>query len=319
MSKLNHITGIKNLTRKQIEFILALANKLEPIYQGKSTLEPLRKKTLATFFYEPSTRTRLSFESAALRLGGTYISMADAMKHSSAWKGETVEDTIRTIENYADVIAIRHFEAGTAEKASAISAVPIINAGDGPNEHPTQTLLDLLTIQKERGTLDGLKVTMVGDLKHTRSTNSLTLGLSNFDVEFNFVSPPDFKTSDWIMDVVKQRGRRYTQTEDLQAAVIDADVVYVCRIQKERLENPDDFNKISGVYRLNRAMLEKAKQKVVTVMHHLPRVLELAEDVDDYPGAAYFRQTYNGMLVRGALMTMLLDRVPEEFGLDRDF
>ena len=318
MSKLKHITGIKNLTRQQIEFILDLANKLEPIFKGESDLAPLRKKTLATFFYEPSTRTRLSFESAALRLGGSYISMADAKKDSSAWKGETVADTIRTIENYADVIAIRHFEAGTAEAAAAISKSPVINAGDGPNEHPTQTLLDLLTIKKERGTLDGLKVTMVGDLKHTRSTNSLTLGLSNFDVDFTFVSPPDFKSSDWILNIVKERGRRYTQTEDLPSAVVDADVVYVCRIQKERLENPDDYKKIEGVYCLKRAMLEKAKQ-VVTVMHHLPRVGELSEDVDDYPGAAYFRQTYNGMLVRGALMTMLLDRIPEEFGLNADF
>ena len=318
MSKLEHITGIKNLTRKQIEFILDLAEKLEPIYAGKLDLEPLRKKTLATFFYEPSTRTRLSFESAILGLGGNYISMADAKATSSVWKGETLADTIRTIENYADVIAIRHFEAGAAEAAAALSQKPVINAGDGPNEHPTQTLLDLLTIRKERGTLDGLKVTLVGDLKHTRSTNSLTLGLSNFDVEFTFVSPPGFKTSDWILDFVKQHGRRYRQTEDLPSSVIEADVVYVCRIQKERLKDPDDYKKIEGVYCLNRAMLEKAGQ-VVTVLHHLPRVNELAEDVDAYPGAAYFRQTYNGMLIRGALMTMLLDRIPGEFGLKAEF
>lgn len=318
MSKLKHITGVKNLTRTQIEFILELAEKLEPIYRGELDLEPLRKKTLATFFYEPSTRTRLSFESAILGLGGNYISMADAQKHSSVWKGETVADTIRTIENYADVIALRHFQAGTAEAAAAVSSKPIINSGDGPNEHPTQTLLDLLTIKKERGTLDGLKVTMVGDLKHTRSTNSLTLGLSNFDVEFTFVSPAGFKTSDWILDIVRQRGRKFTQTEELPSAVVDADVLYVCRIQKERLENPDDYKKIEGVYCVNRAMLEKAK-KIVTVMHHLPRVNELAEDVDTYPGAAYFRQTYNGMLIRGALMTMLLDKIPHEFGMNPDF
>lgn len=307
------ITGIKNLSKEDINYILDLAEKLEPIIQGKSQLRPLKDKVLCTFFYEPSTRTRLSFESAMNKLGGTCISMADAQKTSSVWKGETLEDTIRTIENYCDVIALRHFEAGAAERAASISRVPVINAGDGPNEHPTQTLLDMLTIRRECGKLEGLKVVMCGDLKHTRSTNSLTLGLSNYGVDFTFVQPKGFETSQWILDLVKERGCSYTQTEDLQSALMGADVVYMCRIQKERFP-ADEFELINGKYCLTRDMLEKSP-KVAAVLHHLPRVNELDTSVDKYPGCAYFKQTYNGVLIRAALMTMLLDKVPVEYGM----
>lgn len=309
------ITGIKNLSRGNIEYILELAEKLEDIIQGKSELRPLKDKILCTFFYEPSTRTRLSFESAMVALGGQIISMADAQKTSSVWKGETLDDTIRTIENYCHIIALRHFQAGAAEAADKISRVPIINSGDGPNEHPTQTLLDMLTIRREKGTLDNLKVVMCGDLKHTRSTNSLTLGLSNFDnVEFTFVRPNGFETSQWILDLVKERGCSYTESEDLQSSLMNADVVYMCRIQKERFDDPAAFDAIDGKYCLTRDMLEKSP-KIAAVLHHLPRVNELDVSVDDYPGCAYFKQTYNGVLVRGALMTMLLDRVPAEFNM----
>ncbi|WP_130861700.1 aspartate carbamoyltransferase [Bacilliculturomica massiliensis] len=309
------ITGIKNLNREDIEYILELAEKLEPIILGRSELQPLKDKTLCTFFYEPSTRTRLSFESAMWALGGRVISMADAQKTSSVWKGETLADTIRTIENYCHIIALRHFEAGAAEEAARISRVPVINAGDGPNEHPTQTLLDMLTIRRERGTLDNLRIVLCGDLKHTRSTNSLTLGMSNFDnVEFTFVRPKGFETSRWILDLVKERGCRYTESEDLQESLIGADVVYMCRIQKERFDDPEAFDAIDGKYCLTREMLERSP-KIAAVLHHLPRVKELDVSVDDYPGCAYFRQTYNGVLIRAALMTMLLDREPAEFGL----
>ena len=239
--------------------------------------------------------------------------MADAQKTSSVWKGETLEDTIRTIENYCQIIALRHFEAGAAQRAAAISKVPVINAGDGPNEHPTQTLLDMLTIRRECGKLDNLKVVMCGDLKHTRSTNSLTLGLSNYNVDFTFVQPKGFETSEWILDIVKERGCTYRQTEDLQEALIGADVVYMCRIQKERFD-PEEFKLIDGKYCLTRDMLEKSP-KIAAVLHHLPRVAELDVSVDDYPGCAYFKQTYNGVLIRAALITMLLDRVPVEYGM----
>lgn len=309
------ITGIKNLSRGNIEYILALAEKLEPIIQGQSDLQPLKNKTLCTFFYEPSTRTRLSFESAMVALGGRVISMADAQRASSVWKGETLKDTILTIENYCHIIAMRHFEAGAAVKADQYSRIPIINAGDGPNEHPTQTLLDMLTIKKELGRLDDLKIVLCGDLKHTRSTNSITLGLSNFkNVDFTFVSPKGFETSQWILDTVTEKGNKYTQSTDLQQALMGADVVYMCRIQKERFENPADFDLIDGKYCLTRDMLEKSP-KTAIVLHHLPRVKELDESVDEYPGAAYFKQTYNGVLVRAALMTMLLDRIPLKYNM----
>ncbi len=314
MLNLEHLTGLKDLSRENIEYIINLAlkieDKYEKVFKGEGSCQILKDKLLATFFYEPSTRTRLSFESAMNRLGGNVISMADAKKMSSAWKGETLADTIRTIENYADIIALRHSEVGAAKEAASYSNVPILNAGDGSNEHPTQALLDILTIYKERDTIDGLKVLMVGDLKHTRSINSLTFGLSNFDVEFIFVSPPDFKLSKGTMDVVKERNIPYKETENLEESVSDADVVYVCRIQKERLENPEDLEKIKGAYYLNRSILEKT-DKIKTVLHHLPRIGELAEDIDSYPGAAYFRQTYNGVLVRAALLTIFLKRTSE--------
>jgi aspartate carbamoyltransferase catalytic subunit len=305
MVQFKHVTGLKDMSRQDITDILDLAESLEDVCTSKKKSTELENYLMATFFYEPSTRTRFSFEAAMQRLGGTIISMADAKATSSAWKGESLADTIRTIDNYADLIVLRHPQAGAAEEAASYSRVPLLNAGDGTNEHPSQGLLDILTIRKERGTLDDLKVVLVGDLKHTRSTNSLTLGLSNFNVDFTFVSPKGFETSDWILDLVRKRGVPYQQTEDLETALKDADVAYVCRIQKERLANPDDLEKIKGAYVLNRAMLETVN-KVVTVLHHLPRVGELSEDVDDYPGAAYFRQPFNGVLVRAALIKIAL-------------
>lgn len=306
MIKLKHLTGLKNLSKQDIVDILDLADSLEKICNGTEKSTMLDNKIMATFFYEPSTRTRFSFETAMLRLGGGVISMADAKTQSSAWKGESVPDTIRTIDNYADVIVIRHSLAGTAELAARYSRVPVLNAGDGTNEHPTQALLDMLTIRKERGTIDGLKIAMVGDLKHTRSTNSLTLGLSNFDVDLTLVSPPGYETSEWILDIARERKATFKQSHDLQSAIKEADVLYVCRIQKERLENPGDYEKVKGTYVVNRAALEAAPQ-VVSVLHHLPRVGELSEDVDDYPGAAYFKQPFNGVLVRAALLALALN------------
>jgi aspartate carbamoyltransferase catalytic subunit len=305
MITLRHLTGLKDLTKRDINDILEIATNLEDVCCGKRKSKDLDNKIMATFFYEPSTRTRFSFETAMIRLGGNVITMADAKSTSSAWKGESLPDTIRTIDNYVDAIVLRHPFPGAAEIAAQYSKVPVLNAGDGTNEHPTQGLLDILTIQKERGTLDGLKVVMVGDLKHTRSTNSLTLGLSNFDVDFTFVSPPGFETSEWILDILRKRNVHFRQSNNLRSAVKDADVLYVCRIQKERLEKPDDYEKIKDSYIVNRAMLEEAPQ-IVSVLHHLPRVGELSEDVDDYPGAAYFKQPYNGVLVRAALLKIVL-------------
>ncbi|MDO5690316.1 MAG: aspartate carbamoyltransferase [Tissierellia bacterium] len=303
------ITGVKNLTRGNIEYILDLALRLEPIIQGESDKKPLAGKKLVTFFYEPSTRTRMSFESAMLSLGGGVISMSDAMRSSSVWKGETLQDTIRTIHNYGHIIALRHFEGGAAEKADLYSKVPIINAGDGPNEHPTQTLLDLLTIKKRLGRLDNIHIALCGDLKHTRSANSISLALSKFDnVKFTLVRPEGFETQQWILDIMKGKNVEIVETEDLQGAINDEpDVLYMCRIQKERFDSEEAFNAINGKYCLTREMLSQVDKNII-VLHHLPRVDELDESVDDYPGAAYFEQTYNGVLVRGAMMTMLLKK-----------
>ena len=310
MVHFDHLVGLKNLSREEIVEILDIAENLEDICRGKVVSKIFEDKSMATFFYEPSTRTRMSFEMAMQRLGGIVVSMADAKSTSSVWKGETLYDTIRTIDNYCDVIVLRHPQAGAAEEASGYSRVPVLNAGDGTNEHPTQGLLDILTIRREMGTIDGLKVAMIGDLKHTRSTNSLTLGLSNFNVSFNFVSPTGFETSQWILDLVKQRGRLYNQFSSIQEALVDTDVVYVCRIQKERLADPNDYDMIKGSYILDRQTLEAYCTRPVTVLHHLPRVGELAQDVDSYPGAAYFRQPFNGVLIRAALLAIIFGRMP---------
>jgi aspartate carbamoyltransferase catalytic subunit len=310
MLKIEHLTGLKDLKRQDLDEILDVAEGLEDICKGKTVSKILEDKAMATFFYEPSTRTRLSFEIAMQRLGGMVVSMADAKSTSSVWKGESLHDTIKTIDNYCDVIVLRHPEAGAAEEAASYSQVPVLNAGDGTNEHPSQGLLDMLTIRRERGTLDGLKVALVGDLKHTRSTNSLTLGLSNYEVSFHFASPPGFETSDWILEKVKKLGRQYTQFETIQDAIADVDVVYVCRIQKERLKDPGSYDAIKGSYILDRKTLEENVTKPVTVLHHLPRVGELATDVDSYPGAAYFRQPFNGVLVRASLLALVFERVP---------
>lgn len=305
MRKLKNLTGLRNLSKEEIVEILDLADSLHDVCTGKVVSKEMEDKLMATFFYEPSTRTRFSFEAAMQRLGGKVISMADAKSTSSVWKGETLPDTIRTIDNYADVIVLRHPEAGAAEQAAKFSRVPILNAGDGTNEHPTQGLLDMLTIRHEKKTLDGLNVVIVGDLKHTRSTNSLTLGLSNFDVNLTLVAPKGFETSETILDVLRQRNVKFTQAQDVRPAIKDADVVYVCRIQKERLASSTELESIKGSYSVDREMLEKSS-KVISVLHHMPRVDELSKDVDDYPGAAYFKQPFYGVLVRAAVIKMAL-------------
>lgn len=310
MIELENLVSLKNLSKVEINQILYLAEGLEDVAKGHESLDILKNKVLATFFYEPSTRTRLSFETAMLRLGGWVVSMADAKSMSSVWKGETLGDTIRTIDNYANVIALRHPEAGAAEEAVSYSKVPILNAGDGTNEHPTQALLDLLTIKKQRNGIDGLKIGIAGDLKHTRSTNSLTIGLSNYDVELFLSSPEGFETSDWILDILNNKGVKYHQNHSVKEMVDKIDVLYVCRIQKERLENKSEYENIKGKYFIDKALLEEASQ-VITILHHLPRIGELAEDVDEYAGAAYFPQTFNGVLIRGALLAIVLGKTRE--------
>lgn len=263
----------------------------------------LKGKILAALFYEPSTRTRLSFESAMQRLGGSVIT-ADGLQFSSMYKGETIEDTIMMASGYSDIIVMRHPEQGSADKAAAISPVPFINAGDGPGQHPTQAMLDLYTIQKERGTIDGLHIAMVGDLKYGRTVHSLCylLGLYQ-NVRFTFVAPDALPMPEKVTSYLKERNIAYTETTDM-AAGLDADVLYMTRVQKERFEDINEYEKLKLQYVLTANHLAG---KTVTVMHPLPRVGEIATDVDMLPNAAYFRQARNGVPVRMALLDLLLE------------
>lgn len=307
MGSVQHVVSMKPFSREQIDGVLNLANSFEKTARGQQKSDLLAGKVLTTLFYEPSTRTRLSFESAMVRLGGQVLSVADAKKTSSVWKGETLEDTILTIANYSDVIAMRHPMAGAAAIAAEVSPVPILNGGDDANEHPTQALLDLLTILRERGTIDGLTITLVGDHAHSRVTNSLLFGLANYDVKVILVNPPSLAVSRETLKYVQDKGLSVEETSDLAAALRKTDVVYIFRIQKERFEDPAEYERVKGGYQLDRAMLEAAGREI-TVMHPMPRVDELSTDVDDMPGACYFRQSFNGVMLRMALLAWVLGR-----------
>lgn len=305
MLHMGHVLGLQEFSRSEVEFVLDLADGLEPVARRQERWNVLADRILATLFYEPSTRTRLSFESAMIRLGGSVLSVADAPRTSAAWKGESLSDSIQTIHSYADAIALRHSEAGAAAEAARFSKVPVLNAGDGTNEHPTQGLLDLLTIRKAKGRIDGLNVTIVGDLKHTRSTNSLAYGLSNFDVRLSLVSPTGFEPTDAIQSRLRERNILFETTDDLASAVQETDVLYVCRIQKERIDDPKEIERITGAYVVDSNLLRGARREPI-VMHHMPRVGELSEDVDAYEGARYFQQPWAGVLVRMAILALLL-------------
>jgi len=266
----------------------------------------LAGQVMAALFYEPSTRTRLSFEAAMLRLGGTTMGTDNAREFSSAAKGETLEDTIRIVSGYADVIVVRHKEEGAAKRAAAVSAVPIINAGDGPGQHPTQALLDLYTIRDELSKIDGVRVAMVGDLANGRTVRSLTYLLSKFkDIKLWFVAPPQVAMGDDLKAHLDEHHVPWVETEDLNAVLPDVDVVYMTRIQKERFTDPEAYNAVKGVYRMDKASMTLMR-KYAILMHPLPRVDEIAPEVDEDPRAAYFRQARNGLHIRMALLDKLL-------------
>lgn len=297
-----HLTSTKQLSRAEAESILAKAKEMDAVLEKKKADDRLHGKILAALFYEPSTRTRLSFETAMSRLGGQVIT-ADGFQFSSLYKGETIEDTIMMVSQYADIIAMRHPEQGSADKAASVSKVPFINAGDGPGQHPTQALLDLYTIQKERGKIDGIRIAMVGDLKYGRTVHSLTflLGLFN-NVHFVYVSPKELPIPEKVTSFLKEKGLPYEETTEFTAA-LDCDVAYMTRIQQERFTDRSEYERLKLVYVLKATQL---KGKNVTVMHPLPRVGEILEDVDALPNAAYFRQAKNGVPMRMALIDMLL-------------
>lgn len=300
---MKHIIAVGQFERPWLEELFDAADKMHDLGRTEA---PLRGKILATLFYEPSTRTRLSFESAMLRLGGQLLSTENAREFSSAIKGETVEDTIRMMASYADAVVIRHDQQGAAERAAAASPVPVINGGDGPGEHPTQALLDLYTIRRELGTMDGLTIALVGDLKYGRTARSLALLMRQTSgSRLLFVSPPAVKMGSDVRNHLDAAGVDYADEPDLRQALQQADVVYQTRVQRERFETPEDYETAKGVYVIDREGLELMSKRSV-ILHPLPRLDEITPDVDDDPRAAYFRQAQNGVYVRMALLEHVL-------------
>jgi aspartate carbamoyltransferase catalytic subunit len=301
-----HVVESQQFDRLTLERVFAIAAEMEQVV-GRGGSNELQGRIMASLFYEPSTRTRLSFESAMLRLGGEVLGTESAGEFSSVAKGETLEDTIRIIAAYCDVVVLRHQEIGASKRAAAVSPVPVINAGDGPGQHPTQALLDLYTIQKEHGTLDGLRIAMVGDLANGRTVRSLSYLLSKFDgVELTFVAPPAVAMGRDIKAHLEERGTSFTETEDLEAVLPEVDVVYQTRIQKERFAGRmNEYRRVHGVYLMTPRTMALMRPDAI-LMHPLPRVGEISEEVDADPRAAYFRQARNGLHIRMALLHMLL-------------
>ena len=270
-------------------------NPSQPILQGE---------VVATLFFEPSTRTRLSFESAVNRLSGRVIGFSEASS-SSVSKGESLKDTILTVANYSDLIVMRHPVEGSARYASEVSPVPIINAGDGANQHPTQTLLDLYSIRKTQGTLNDLKIVMVGDLKYGRTVHSLLMAISQFNASFVFIAPPELQMPQEYKLFLKESGLKFEEHTDLADNIVDADIVYMTRVQRERFSDPMEYEKVKNVYVLRNHMLANTKPNM-KVMHPLPRVNEISIDVDDSSKAYYFTQALNGVYTRMAIMSLIL-------------
>jgi len=295
------IISIKDFTREEIDYILEIAQAMEPLAKTGSNM--LRGKILATLFFEASTRTRLSFESAMHKLGGSTIGFAEA-EIASVKKGENLADTIRVVENYADVIALRHPLEGSARLAAEFARVPIINGGSGAEEHPTQALLDLYTILKERGQIDGLNIALVGDLRYGRTVHSLAYALSLYDVKLYLVSPELLRMRREVLDIIKER-IKVVQKAAIEEVLPKIDVLYVTRIQKERFADMAEYAKVKGAYRIGLDLLENAKKDMV-IMHPLPRIDEIADEVDETPHAKYFQQVWNGIVMRMALLSLIL-------------
>lgn len=302
--RVNHILESRQFDRPFLERFFRLVEDIET--NTFRHANALSGKIMATLFYEPSTRTRLSFESAMLRLGGRVISTENAREFSSVAKGETLEDTVRVISGYADVIVLRHPEEGACKRAANVSNVPIVNAGDGPGEHPTQALVDVYTIYRELGRIDGIHVVTVGDLANGRTVRSLCLLLGEFsNVFITFVAPKEVGMREDIKKYLDQVGIRWRDEEDLLSVLPEADVVYQTRIQKERIKDPELYNKVNGIYILGPEQL-KYMRKDAIIMHPLPRVGEIDPSIDNDPRAAYFRQARNGLWVRMAVLEYVL-------------
>ena len=302
-SQLEHILSADQFDRGQLDAIVRHAGELTGVRDGR-----LAGRIMATLFYEPSTRTRLSFESAMLRLGGSVMGTEAAHEFSSAIKGETLEDTIRMVSAYADVIVLRHDQAGSAARAAAVASVPVVNAGDGPGEHPTQALLDLYTIDSELGRIDGVHVALCGDLRFGRTARSLATLLTRYrDVRLTFVAPEVVQIGSDIRARLDAAGVPYTLSDRLDGVIAGVDVVYQTRVQKERFKDASEFDAARRGIRIDTALLERLPEHAI-VMHPLPRVDEIDVAVDADPRAAYFRQAANGVAIRMALLDMVVPR-----------
>jgi len=303
MGKLRNLISIHDFDREQIDEILDVAASMESVSVKRS--KDLESKIMAVLFFEPSTRTRLSFESAMLRLGGNILGFAEAGTSSAGGKGETLADTIRTVERYADIIVMRHPLDGSARVAAEFSSIPVINAGSGSEEHPTQALLDLYSIKKLKGKIDGLTISLCGDLKYGRTVHSLGMGLSHYDVKVKLVAPQQLRMKPAIIDEMKRAGVEVEQVDDVKDAIEDVDVVYMTRIQKERFPDVREYDKVKGRFRIGSDQAELLKDDAI-VLHPLPRVDELSANLDDLPQAKYFDQVYNGVILRMAVLKMIL-------------
>ncbi len=297
-----HVVSINDFSLEEIQRVFELADEMLPVAEGKKKSRLLEGKILATLFFEPSTRTRLSFESAMNRLGGQVLGFSDP-GGTSVVKGETLADTIRMAEAYSDVIVLRHPREGAARLASEFSSKPVINAGDGAGQHPTQTLLDLYTIKREKGDIGDRHVVLLGDLKYGRTVHSLAYALSRFGAEITLVSPPQLRMPEEISGYLSKNST-VNQTDCLEDALKDADVLYVTRIQKERFPDPTEYLQVAGMYRVDLKLLENAKDSLI-VMHPLPRVEEIAPEVDSSSHARYFVQAFNGVPIRMALLSLV--------------
>lgn len=296
------LVSIKDYSKEDILRILKLAEK----FDNNPNQRILLGKVCATLFFEPSTRTRLSFETAFNRLGARVIGFTDAATTSSS-KGESLKDTIKMVQNYADIIVMRHHLEGAARYASEVSDIPIINAGDGANQHPTQTMLDIYSIYKTQGTLENLTITMVGDLKYGRTVHSLIIGMSHFNPTFRFIAPDELKIPEVYKNFCDDNNIKYTESADFSTEIInESDILYMTRVQRERFTDLMEYEKVKNVYILKKNMIEGSKDNL-RILHPLPRVNEIEQDVDDSPKAYYFEQARNGVFTRQAVICDLLN------------
>jgi aspartate carbamoyltransferase catalytic subunit len=301
--KNRHVISMKDFSREEIDHVLDTAEKLEPVARGMEKSRLLDGKIIALLFFEPSTRTRLSFETAIQRLGGQIINLG-SVEASSVMKGENLADTIRVISKYADLIVLRHPQDGSAHMASEFASVPIINGGDGSVHHPTQTFLDLYTIRRESH-LEGLKIAMAGDLKYGRTVHSLCHALSLYGAEMTFVSPPELRMPSEIVRDLKRQNIKVRETDSFENVIGDIEVLYMTRVQQERFPDPEEYEKVKNRLKLTGELLENAAPDL-KILHPLPRVNEISPEVDETPYACYFQQAFYGVPTRMALLTLAM-------------